>query len=313
MEYGVYRNQFQPDEEETSSGALSAAMASQPTDDQSLVPNTDANAADIGETSPSPIRTPLLGAPASPSEASETTSAPIPADETSDKDIEAAVGESADNETPHKGWLSKIADTFSTKIINPKEQVPDYEIDPKTGLTAKDAKGNPIPKLDADGNAIMKDSQLSAQAPQYEEGLGHKILRYALPALMGSRMGLGILPGAMIGMAGTAKGNAANMAAQEAFNKEQLESVNKNKQLAYDVMKEDALNKYRQGMLAKPTSGIAQEGNLQDKRKYTSIIAKGKNASIAEKKWASGYEAAGLTKKFDHPDEGDPDLNTLGL
>ena len=162
-------------------------------------------------------------------------------------------------------WLSKawggIKDTFSAGVDAPR---------------------------DKEGNLT--------EAPQVKEGMGHKILRYALPAMMSAGAGQGIAPGLFAGMIASGKARGDHQKNLLKFNEDKIK-----KQAAADEL--TASNAYRQAMVNKPSAGSASLGALGDRRKYASIMSKGKDATREEKKWALGYERANLTSKFDTPAE----------
>jgi hypothetical protein len=97
--------------------------------------------------------------------------------------------------------------------------------------------------------------------PKIEEGVGHKIMRYALPALMSLGGGAGMLPGLMAGMAGSSKGRQAEMEASADWNKVKTAEQLKREQMQADALKQAQADKFKQSGLdiSRARLGLEQE------------------------------------------------------
>lgn len=88
-------------------------------------------------------------------------------------------------------------------------------------------------------------------APAVKEGMGHKILRYALPAMASFGAGQGIAPGLMAGMIGSGQTRTDNMKNELDFNKDNIAKKKAQASLLADAEKQKETARHN-----KATEGI---------------------------------------------------------
>lgn len=90
-------------------------------------------------------------------------------------------------------------------------------------------------------------------APAVKEGMGHKILRYALPAMASFGAGQGIAPGLMAGMIGSGQTRTDNMKNELDFNKDNIAKKKAQASLLADAEKQKETARHNQA-----TEGIGR-------------------------------------------------------
>ena len=165
---------------------------------------------------------------------------------------------------PEEGTLSKLMGGFDNKPVEKslglEVDKPSFAVDatlgqlPPKGPPALDPSPTEQPseageKKGWQSNAWDKTKDFFGaevvggedSAPRVEEGLGHKIMNYALPALMSLGGGAGILPGLMSGMAKSAKGRQQEMETSTDWQKNKSATDLKQQTIQADKDKTDAM------------------------------------------------------------------------
>lgn len=144
-------------------------------------------------------------------------------------------------------------------------------------------------------------------APKVEEGTGHKILRYAVPALMSMAGGAGIFPGLAAGMAGSAKGRQKEMEATTDWNKAKSAEELRREQLAAAQAQRDITNKRADKQLGLSAARISDEQKaLRIGQQYQSDPTK---VSANDINWYKSYMRLKKTSNMPPPNDPDNEFN----
>ena len=172
--------------------------------------------------------------------------------------LDAGQAHTADNPGTKMGLTARVANKFQGGVAGePSNTNPASPTTPSTSKTGgfwdtlKSAMsgGGVSYKVPTDPSALP----IPEQTP---EGIGHKIMRYALPMAFGMRQGVGVLPGAMAGMADSGDDSTYQKAMKNYTGQQRVLQVAKGK-TAFDQNKWNEEKDFKKQQIGIAGGGLA--------------------------------------------------------